>query len=654
MIKCAGIVTTSLVTLFLASVAVLHAAWVADGIAICTVPNTQDTPAIAADGSGGAIIAWRDARTVVNTDIYGQRADAAGNVSWLADGNPVCTANNSQSLPLIAADGSGGAIVAWQDFRSNNVLDIYAQRINAAGYIQWTANGVAVCTGKTSLTLSQMIPDGSGGAIITWYDRRNASNDIFAQKINSAGAVQWTVNGVTICSDAFSQINPALATDGSGGAIIAWQDNRNGSNDIYAQSISSAGTVRWMANGIAVCNASQVQKEPQVVADGSGGAIIAWTDHRNTLDDDIYAQRVDASGTFLWTANGASVVSSMTGNQNSCRIVPAASGEAIVAWLDYRSGATADIYTQRLDASGAGLWTANGIPLCSAANGQTKMQLIPNGSGGAIATWQDERGGSGAWDVYAQNVGANGTAVWTANGVAISAAAGNQTNPQIAPDGVGGAFITWMDERAGNADIYTQRVDAAGHTVVATLLQCYSAVVRGPDIVIRWTLSEADADIEFFVLRASGPAGAFAEISTGAIARDGLSFSFTDAACEGGETYRYRVDVSEGGVRKVLFETGPVATPAPQLALYQNHPNPFNPSTTIPYFVREACDVSLAIYDIKGNLIRQLEHGRVSRGPHVVEWNGLDGRGAGVSSGVYFCRLKAGKETLSRTMILLR
>jgi len=640
----------------------LHGAWVTNGVAVCTVPNTQDTPTIAADGSGGAIIVWRDGRTVVNTDIYAQRIDASGNTLWTVNGNPVCTANNSQSLPLTITDGSGGAIAAWQDFRSNNVTDIYAQRINSSGYVQWTANGVSVCTGKVSLTLSQIIPDGSGGAIIAWSDRRNATTDIFAQRIDSNGAAQWTADGVTVCASTGSQVLPVLASDGSFGVIVAWQDNRGGPNDIYAQRVNAAGAVQWTADGIVICNAALAQTVPQIVPDGSGGAVIAWTDHRNTLDDDIYAQRVDASGATQWTANGVGVVSSMAGRQSDCRMVQGASGETIIAWLDLRSGSTADIYAQKVGATGAGLWTTNGVSLSSAPNNQIGLQLISNGSGGAVASWQDERGVSGVWDMYAQRINANGAVAWTTDGVSVSAATGNQTAPQLALDGVGGAIITWKDERAGNADIYVQRVDAAGHTVVATLLQDYSAAANGPEIGIAWTLSETGEDIEFFVLRARGASDAFAEIAAGGssesragtITRNGLSFSFTDETCVPGETYRYRVDVRDGGERKVLFETAAITTPMLESALYQNHPNPFNPSTTIQYYLRDTGAVSLEIYDINGSLVRRLEDRRAPKGLHTVEWNGLDDRGNRAGSGLYLCRLRAGKETLSRKMILLR
>jgi hypothetical protein len=551
-------------------------------------------------------------------------------------------------------DGAGGAIVAWQDVRGGTYVDIYAQRIYATGYGQWTANGVAVCTGKTALALGRIIADGAGGAIIVWSDTRNGTNDVFAQRIDGNGAAQWTANGVTICAASGSQINPTLTSDGANGAIVAWQDNRGGTYDIYAQRVSAAGAVQWTADGIAVCSAVQSQMYPQIISDGLGGAVIAWQDHRNAVDDDIYAQRVDASGGTLWTANGVAI-SATTGSQQNCRIIPGASGEAIIAWIDYRLGASnGDIYVQKVNASGAGQWAANGATVCAAAGNQTNVQLIMDGADGAVATWEDARSGASNIDVYARRIKATGAMGWVADGVAVCTYTANQQTPQLAPDGFGGALVAWKDMRGSSADVYAQRVDAAGHTVTATLLQSYSAALSGGDVEITWTLSEAGDDIEFFVLRAEERSKDFGEIPSDAIEREGLSFSFVDRGCEPGASYRYRVDVRDGSERKVLFETGPVKTPALPLTLCQNIPNPFNPSTTIKYFVPERCRVALEVYDVTGNLVRRLTAGDRERGFHTAMWNGLDGNGNSASSGVYYCRLRAGKETLSRKMILLR
>ncbi len=88
--------------------------------------------------------------------------------------------------------------------------------------------------------------------------------------------------------------------------------------------------------------------------------------------------------------------------------------------------------------------------------------------------------------------------------------------------------------------------------------------------------------------------------------------------------------------------------------LGNNYPNPFNPTTTIPFTLPEAERVRLAVYDIKGRLIRVLADRRFSRGGHTVRWDGRDARGNEVASGVYFYRLSAGKYRTVRKMIKLQ
>jgi hypothetical protein len=104
----------------------------------------------------------------------------------------------------------------------------------------------------------------------------------------------------------------------------------------------------------------------------------------------------------------------------------------------------------------------------------------------------------------------------------------------------------------------------------------------------------------------------------------------------------------------VLFESGPVRMPALALELLQNSPNPFNPNTVIGYYLPERCQVNLEIFDVKGARVKVLVSGSQGEGDHRVDWNGRHDNGADLPSGVYFYRLRAGKTTLSRKMILLR
>ena len=133
-----------------------------------------------------------------------------------------------------------------------------------------------------------------------------------------------------------------------------------------------------------------------------------------------------------------------------------------------------------------------------------------------------------------------------------------------------------------------------------------------------------------------------------------MTFSFIDETCLPHTTYRYRVDICDGDGERILFVTDPIETPVMAVILDQNVPNPFNPSTTITFRVPGMCRVVLDIFNADGERVRRLVDRSMTRGTHTVVWDGRDGTGRPVGSGVYFYRLRAGKQALSRKMILLK
>lgn len=88
--------------------------------------------------------------------------------------------------------------------------------------------------------------------------------------------------------------------------------------------------------------------------------------------------------------------------------------------------------------------------------------------------------------------------------------------------------------------------------------------------------------------------------------------------------------------------------------LKQNYPNPFNPQTEIEFSIESEDFVSIDIYSINGELIRNLINERLSSGTHKVTWNGSTSNGERLSSGVYFYQLKVGNTSTIKKMILLK
>ncbi|HET6350386.1 MAG TPA: T9SS type A sorting domain-containing protein, partial [Candidatus Krumholzibacteria bacterium] len=187
--------------------------------------------------------------------------------------------------------------------------------------------------------------------------------------------------------------------------VITWTDARDGATDIYAQRVDGSGAAQWTANGVAVCSAANAQNDPQIVADNSNGTIVLWNDDRDsgTTGTDIYAQRMDASGSPQWTTDGVAVCTAPY-QQVFARMTPDGNGGVVAAWMDTRSdGINYDIYAQHVNAAGTMLWTTNGVALCTVLNGQDFPTVVTDGFSGAIVAWQDFRS-SNTWDIYANRV----------------------------------------------------------------------------------------------------------------------------------------------------------------------------------------------------------------------------------------------------------
>jgi len=446
---------------------------------ICTATNDQLNPAILSDGEGGAYIVWSDHRseaTLFGGDIYMQRINSSGVSQWTADGMIINAwpAGEGQVQPKIVTDGSGGNIIVWRSLTGFFDGKIYAQRTDSTGLTLWSGLGVPICNTGVS-NYHDIIANSTGGALIGW----SRDGDIYTQLIDSTGSPLWTVNGIAICTATNNQTFTAMAANGNDGAFIVWKDERTGFIDpnIYAQHISSNGNVSWQSNGIEICTSFGWQQNPQILESDNSTAYIAWHDARSA-NGDIYAQRIDSSGTIFWAANGVAICNE-SNEQNNMVIASDGMGGAILAWSDLRDD-QGNIYAQRIDAAGNVQWAANGISVCTATNIQDWSNIIPDGNGGAIIIWQDQRGG-GQPDLYAQRLNASGAALWTADGVAICTATSEQYWPVLISDGAGGAIISWEDERLGllQNDIYVQWVDHLGNLggVIGSIENDYPEVI---------------------------------------------------------------------------------------------------------------------------------------------------------------------------------
>ncbi|MBN1801705.1 MAG: hypothetical protein JW891_09385 [Candidatus Lokiarchaeota archaeon] len=382
--------------------------WYQDGIPICTANDSQVYLQMISDGAGGAIIAWEDHRDFDTNgiDLYAQKIDANGDSQWLEDGIIVCDKIGSQRHIQLVSDGAGGAILVWSDGRDQaiNQYNIYCQRLSSIGEKVWDSDGVPICCWPGNQMKPELVSDLNGGAIIAWQDNRSGNYDLYSQRINSTGEKLWDQFDVPICVAPEVQEYLAISEDDDGGAILTWRDERydGEKGDIYAQKINSTGMVEWDYNGVLVAIRNGKIYSPQIINDGVGGSILVWNEYYDG-EENIYAQKIDANGTLKWSNNGMDVCTEPNDQYNPSICSDGKEG-VVITWNDVRRENNYDIYAQSIDSNGNSSWKSNGAEICTSIGHQTNPIIISDNAGGFIISWIDYRNSEIYSDLYAQKI----------------------------------------------------------------------------------------------------------------------------------------------------------------------------------------------------------------------------------------------------------
>jgi flagellar hook capping protein FlgD len=350
--------------------------------------EVEQPVALQPDGAGGAFIAWEGERNFYFQTLV-QRVTATGTpaAGWPAGGLAAAPVDNDQIEPSMTTSGAA-LLLAWADYR-NGEFDLYAQALMPDGSIapSWPAAGIAICDADSDQVAPTMLADGAGGAMVVWMDFRNRPHsDLYALRVTGAGtpALGWSAGGLVVVTAWAHQRWPRLLTDGDYGAFLVWQDERSNA-DVYAAHLRGSGSVdpAWPLFGLPVCAEPDLQRLPVVAGDGAGGMVVVWQDNRPAAA--VHAQRVTPAGAALWSPGGIPLSQSAASAARAPAISTAGEGGSFIAWADDRNG-TFDIFAQRVGPDGVAVPVATppvtiavglrlGPPRPNPARGQVSIEL---------------------------------------------------------------------------------------------------------------------------------------------------------------------------------------------------------------------------------------------------------------------------------------
>ncbi len=372
------------------------ALWRVGGVPLAAWPRRQERSVVLSDDDGGMFLTWLDNRANPR-DVYLQRFDASGRPMWLPeDGLLICAGEDAKANARIVGDGRGGVYVTWTDLRSG-VGDVYGQRVTGLGTRVWDANGRYICRAEGDQYDPLTASDGAGGLFVVWTNVVESQFRVAAQRVSPGGARLWRDDGVRACLAQSVQGSPAVVAAGDGGAFVFWVDYRHDDGtytalDVYGQRLTADGRRAWGPGGIPLCGADGSQRNIVAASDGAGGAYVAWVDTRDTFDD-IYAQRVDVDGSLLWGDDGRPV--GVGPGVQRGPVLSVAEGHLWVAWHDYRRETRdemlQDIYVQSYDGEGLALYPPGGYPVATSPADRTDLAVLALGPQ-AWMLWTDHHG----------------------------------------------------------------------------------------------------------------------------------------------------------------------------------------------------------------------------------------------------------------------
>jgi len=555
---------------------------------------------------------------------------------WVTNANlntQVCDTTNDQVLVKISATADGGCYIGWFDHRSGGYA-VYVQKLNALGVKQFSSGGVLVSNNPQSSSLVDwdMISDDSNNVILAFTDTRNGSSiNPFIYKVNSAGALVWGANGITL-SDSIGafQPNPKLAKTSDGNIVVIWRLGQ-GPEKIAMQKISPAGVKLWGTSPIIRTSGTAENYDyPALVASDNGSIIMMWSGYTgnflNPVNYKLYSQKYSTAGIPVWNSTQDTIYSlAHVSGFYTPRIFSDGSNGAIYCWRDDRNSTnTATGFIQRQNLSGTYLFPVNGSAVSTTAgNNHFDPVAAVSTTGETYAIFMETNNTQSLSGVYGQKFSATGTRLWPDAGMVFQGLNQNQ------PSG-----MSIYSRNGSMIGYYSEAQFGGANNLIKAFISDASGVIGWGGSIITPS-SILSPKVRLNVTQNSA----------------GMSMlAWQDNRNDGGGIYAQNInfDGTFGNPVGIINLNGNVPS---KFALSQNYPNPFNPSTKIKFDIpgSSAVQAFLSVFDVLGRELTTLVNEQLKPGRYEISWDASN-----YPSGVYFYKLTSGSFTETKKMSLIK
>ncbi|MFO7639036.1 MAG: hypothetical protein R6X14_07060 [bacterium] len=418
-----------------------------DGVGV----GNQYLPVVGGDDEGRFAVAWMDGRTG-SWNVFAQRFGP--DRGRLGTNIQVTSQDSIQWSPAIGVSPGGGFLVCWED-RRRAQWDVYARVYDETGRPAGESFRVSTDPGDADQFSCAAAGNRHDEFLAVWTDRRAGYEEIGAQRYRSDG----TPLGVNFLVSDWGPApagrgEPAAAARPDGGYVVAWVDGADGHLDVYARLLARDGMPLGTPFRVNTDSASSLQRVPSLDMYADGRVLVAWEDERNGSAD-IYSVLLAPDGQPV----GANLrLADDVPGAASQYYAAAAAGRnrSLVTWTDGRDGF--NIFGQFLDSFGdprGGNFRVNTATAGHRWYSYTAMDEADR----ATVVWMDTR--QGGYRVYARRFRPDGQPA--GEDFAVGDEDVNQYYASVAAGRTGRVVAAWMDYRDGSRpDIYCQLFDTSG------------------------------------------------------------------------------------------------------------------------------------------------------------------------------------------------